>query len=80
MFSQMPGLTSSEPVYRLGIGLAAIAARSAFGMKAGAVMTLPLPLIMVMIGRSVGTGRGAGRADVEATGAGESIAMACSAI
>ena len=48
-FIQMPGHTSVEPVYRQGIGLAAIAARSAFGTKAGAVMILPLPLTMVMI-------------------------------
>jgi len=63
----MPGLVSIEPVYLLGIGLAAIAAGSPFGTKAGAGIILPLPLMVVMTGRGLGAG---GRADDEAIGAG----------
>ena len=62
------------------MGLAAIAAGSAFGMKAGAVMILPLPLIVVMTGKGVGMGIHARRANVEATGAGGLTTMAFSAI
>jgi len=43
-FTQTPGLVSVELVYRQGIGLAAIAARIAFGMKAegGDDPTIPI--------------------------------------
>ena len=60
--------------------MTAIAARSAFGMKAGAVMILPLPLTVVTIGRGVGMRGHARRANVEATGAGGSTTMAILAI
>ena len=60
--------------------MAAIAARSAFGTKVGALTILPLLLIVVMIGKGVGMGGHAGRVDVEATGAGGSTTMAILAI
>jgi len=49
--THMPGLVFIKPVYLLGIGLAAIAAGSPFGTKAGAGIILLLPLIIVTIGR-----------------------------
>jgi len=75
--THMPGLVSIEPVYLLDIGLAAIAARSPFGTKAGAGIILPLPLMIVMTGMGVGAGGGA---NVEAIGAGGSTAIAISAM
>jgi len=77
-FTHTLGLVSVEPVYRLGIGFAAIAAGSPFGTKAGAGMILPLPLIVVTIGRG-GGGAGSG-ADDEAMGVGGSTTIADSAI
>ena len=62
------------------MGLAAIAAGSAFGMKAGVVMILPLLLTIVTIDKGVEMGGHARRADVEATGAGGSTTMAILAI
>ena len=62
------------------MGLAAIAAGSAFRMKVGALTILPLPLTVVMISKGVGMRGHAGRADVEATGAVGSTTMAILAI
>ena len=62
------------------MGLAAIAARSAFRMKAGAVTILPLLLTVMTIGKGVKMGGHARRADVEATGASGSTTMAILAI
>ena len=73
----MPGLVSVELVYLLGIGLAAIAAESPFGTKAGVGIILPFPLMVMITGRGVGAGGGA---DVEAIGAGGSTAIAISAM
>ena len=60
--------------------MGAIAAGSAFRMKAGAVTILPLPLIMVMTSKGVEMRGHARRADVEATGASGSTTMAILAI
>jgi len=73
----MPGLVSVEPVYLLGIGLAAIAAGSHFGTKAGAGIILLLLLMVIMTGRGVRAGSGAFR---EAIGAGGLTVIAISAI
>jgi len=73
----MLGLVSVEPVYLLGIGLAAIAAGSPFGTKAGAGIILPFPLMVMMTGRGVEAG---GRADVKALEAGGSTAITISAM
>ena len=60
--------------------MAAIAARSAPGMKVGAVTILPLLLTIVTISKGVEMEGHAGRANVEATCASGSTTMAISAI
>jgi len=76
--TQTLGLVSVELVYQWGIGLAAIAAGSAFRMKAGAGIILLLPVIVMMTRRKAG-GAGIG-ADDEAIGVGGSTTIADSAI
>jgi len=55
----MPSLVLVEPVNLRGIGLAAIAASSFFGIKAGVGIMMPLPFIIVTIGRGFRAGGGA---------------------
>jgi len=64
-------------VYLLGIGLAAIAAKSPFETKAEVGIILPFPLMVMMTGRGVGAG---GETLREAIGTGGSTTITISAI